>query len=224
MLNVIKDMPKKPVILFSSSASVYGEPESWPVTEDSVLKPISPYGRTKFMIEKILQDYFIGYGISSICFRYFNAAGAELVNHDLGQAPGATHIVARALEASLTGKVFTINGGHYPTSDGTCVRDYIHVWDLANAHLQAASFLLDDYPQSGSYAFNLGTETGISNREIVEYIKKKYGIRYQIGPKRDGDPAELVASAALAKEVLGWKPQHSDLDTIVDSAYKWYTR
>ena len=224
MLNVIKDMPKKPVILFSSSASVYGEPESWPVTEDSVLKPISPYGRTKFMIEKILQDYFVGYGISSICFRYFNAAGAELTNHDLGQEPNATHIIARALEASLAGKVFTINGGHYPTDDGTCVRDYIHVWDLANAHLQAAGFLLDDYPQSGSYAFNLGTETGISNLEIVEYIKKKYGIRYQIGPKRDGDPVELVASAALAKEVLGWQPEYSNIETIIDSAYRWYTR
>jgi UDP-glucose-4-epimerase GalE len=224
MLNVIKDMPKKPVILFSSSASVYGEPETWPVTENSGFNPISPYGRTKFMIEKILQDYFVGYGISSICFRYFNAAGAEPFNHDLGQEPGATHIIARALEASISNSVFTINGGLYPTSDGTCVRDYIHVWDLADAHLQAASFLLDDYPQSGSYAFNLGTETGISNLEIVEYIKRKHGIRYQIGPKRDGDPAELVASATLAKEVLGWQPQYSDIDTIIDSAYKWYTR
>jgi UDP-glucose-4-epimerase GalE len=224
MLNVLKDMSKKPVILFSSSASVYGEPESFPISEDAPVQPISPYGQTKAMIENILNDYSRAYDIHSVCFRYFNAAGAEPFNSDLGQESGATHIIARALEASIAQKLFVINGGHFSTDDGTCVRDYVHVWDLATAHIQAASFLLDDYPQPGAYRFNLSTNTGISNLEIVEYIKRKHGIRYQIGPKRDGDPAILIASAAKAKEVLGWQPQHSDIDTIIDSAYKWYTR
>ena len=224
MLNVIKDMPKKPVILFSSSASVYGEPDSFPITEDAPVQPISPYGQTKAMIEHILNDYSRAYGIHSVCFRYFNAAGAEPFTHDLGQEPGATHIIARALEASIAKKPFVINGGHFSTDDGTCVRDYIHVWDLASAHIQAVSFLLDDYPQPGAYRFNLSTNTGVSNREIAEYVRRKYGLDYIFGPMRAGDPATLIASAAKAREVLGWIPQYSDIDTIVDSAYKWYTR
>ena len=224
MLNVIKDMPKKPVILFSSSASVYGEPDSFPITEDAPVQPISPYGQTKAMIEHILNDYSRAYGIHSVCFRYFNAAGAEPFTHDLGQEPGATHIIARALEASIAKKPFVINGGHFSTDDGTCVRDYIHVWDLASAHIQAVSFLLDDYPQPGAYRFNLSTNTGVSNREIAEYVRRKYGLDYIFGPMRAGDPATLIASAAKAREVLGWTPQYSDIDTIVDSAYKWYTR
>ena len=224
MLNVIKDMPKKPVILFSSSASVYGEPETFPITEDAPVQPISPYGQTKAMIEHILNDYSRAYGIHSVCFRYFNAAGAEPFTYDLGQEPGATHIIARALEASIAKKPFVINGGHFSTDDGTCVRDYIHVWDLASAHIQAVSFLLDDYPQPGAYRFNLSTNTGVSNREIAEYVRRKYGLDYIFGPMRAGDPATLIASAAKAKEVLGWQPQYSDIDTIVDSAYKWYTR
>ena len=117
-----------------------------------------------------------------------------------------------------------INGGHFATDDGTCVRDYIHVWDLATAHIQAVGFLLDDYPQPGAYRFNLSTNTGISNREIAEYVRRKYGLDYIFGPMRAGDPATLIASAATAKEVLLWQPQYSDIDTIIDSAYKWYTR
>lgn len=224
MLNVVKGMRKPPVVLFSSSASVYGEPGECPITEDHLVRPISPYGNTKAMIETVLQDYYTAYGIHSVCFRYFNAAGAEPFVHDLGQEPGATHIVARALEASIAKKTFTINGGHYATRDGTCIRDYIHVWDLATAHVQAASFLLDDYPQHGAYRFNLSTGVGVSNLQIVSYVKQKYGLDYTIGPVRPGDPAQLVASAELAKEVLLWQPEYSDIGTIIDSAYQWYTQ
>lgn len=224
MLNVVKGMSKKPVILFSSSASVYGEPEDWALHEDSPLDPISPYGRTKLMVEHILADYFKAYNLSSICFRYFNAAGAEPFTYDLGQEPGATHIIACALEASIAKKMFTINGSNFDTDDGTCIRDYIHVWDLAIAHIQAADYLLEDYPQDGCYIFNLGTGGGISNQEIANYVKKQFGLKVQYGPARPGDPAVLTASANEAQNLLGWRPGYSDIETIVDSAYKWYTR
>lgn len=225
MLNVLKDLDKKPVILFSSSASVYGVPDTWPTDEGSDIQPISPYGATKAMTERILADYQHAYGIHSMCFRYFNAAGAEPFNFDLGQEPGATHIVARALEASITNRAFTINGSDYDTDDGTCVRDYIHVWDLAEAHILGVNYMLDDYPQPGAYVLNLGTREGISNKQIVDYVVDKYGIPFvNFGERRAGDPDILIADATQAKNLLGWVPKHSDIKTIIDSAYKWYTK
>jgi UDP-glucose-4-epimerase GalE len=225
MLNVLKVWDKKPVILFSSSASVYGKPDSWPVTEENDIKPISPYGATKAMTERILADYQHAYGIHSMCFRYFNAAGAEPFNLDLGQEPGATHIVARALEASMANRAFTINGDDYDTDDGTCVRDYVHVWDLAQAHILGVNYLLDDYPQPGAYVLNLGTREGISNKQIVDYVFNKYGLPFvNYGPRRSGDPDVLVADATHAKNLLGWVPEHSNIKTIIDSAHKWYTK
>lgn len=225
MLNVIKDMPKKPVIMFSSSAAVYGEPESWPVTEENDIQPISPYGATKAMTERILSDYFKAYSLNSMCFRYFNAAGAEPVNFNLGQEPEATHLVARALEASIAGRAITINGSDFDTEDGTCIRDYIHVWDIARAHVSGASYLLDDYPQCGAHVYNLGTGKGTSNLQIVNYINDKYKLPFvNFGEPRAGDPATLVASAVRAKYQLYWEPLFSDTATIVDSAYNWYVR
>jgi UDP-glucose 4-epimerase len=225
MLNVVRHMPKRPVILFSSSASVYGTPDTWPTDEGSDIQPISPYGATKAMTERILDDYFKAYDIHSMCFRYFNAAGAEPFNHDLGQEPGATHIVARALEASMANRAFTINGSDYDTDDGTCVRDYVHVWDLAQAHILGANYMLDDYPQPGAYVLNLGTREGISNKQIVDYVVDRYGLPFvNYGERRPGDPDALVADATQAKNLLGWAPRHSDISTIIDSAYKWYTK
>jgi UDP-glucose-4-epimerase GalE len=227
MLNVIKDMPRRPYVLFSSSASVYGEPKELPVVESSTIQPISPYGSTKSMVEHILKHY-VAHNISSMCFRYFNAAGAEPFDNDLGQEPGATHIIARALEASIAGEPFTINGTDFPTKDGTCVRDYIHVWDLATAHLKGFEYLLEkvlDDPPANAFVFNLGTNKGISNREIAVYVRDKYGLSdIKYGQRRWGDPATLVADASRAQRELGWKPNYSDLPTIVDSAYKWYSR
>jgi UDP-glucose 4-epimerase len=170
-------------------------------------------------------------------FRYFNACGAEPFNYDLGQEPEATHIVARALEASINKKEFWINGNDYPTPDGTCIRDYVHVWDIALAHVRAAEFIDNAFTgltttstgystrTASQLTFNLGTNTGISNLEIAKYVKEKYGLNYvSSAVRRLGDPAELVASSDLAKEMLKWEPQYSTLPVIIDSAYRWYTR
>ena len=226
MLNVFKDLDKKPVIMFSSSASVYGEPEELPIPESAAIQPISPYGATKAMTERILDDYARAYGIDSVCFRYFNAAGAEPFAFDLGQEAGATHIVARVLEASIAGRAFTVNGSFFKTPDGTCVRDYVHVWDIARAHVMAADYLdqLGQDRTAVAERINLGTNTGISNKQIVDYVTETYGLPFvNFGEPRPGDPAELVADAGLAEHLLGWRPVHSDLATIVNSAYKWYT-
>lgn len=228
LLNVVKDLAKKPYIMFSSSASVYGQPDTWPITESSAVQPISPYGNTKAITETILQDYANAYGIASICFRYFNAAGAEPSNFDLGQEPGATHIVARVLEASINKTDFTLNGSDFKTHDGSCIRDYVHVWDLARAHLKGLDFLHNqtrDLRDPTSYIFNLGTNTGISNWEIVRFVSKHYGLdTLLVQERRPGDPDVLIADAQLANDVLDWHPEYSDIDTIINSAYKWYTR
>ena len=222
-MDFVKDLPKKPIIMFSSSASVYGEPDVLPLKEYDEVKPISPYGSTKATCELILRDYSNAYGIDTVCFRYFNAAGAEPVNFDLGQEPEATHIVARVLEASIAGRAFTINGGDYDTEDGTCIRDYVHVWDIARAHVLGASYMLDDYPQAGAHIYNLGTGHGTSNTEIVNYVNDQYKLPFvNYGPRRAGDPATLVASAQRALYHLTWEPLFSDTATIIDSAYCWY--
>jgi len=226
LLNVVKDIAKKPVIMFSSSASVYGEPDRLPLVEDDPVKPISPYGNTKAMTESILRDYWGAYALQSMCFRYFNAAGAEPINFDLGQEPGATHIVARLLEAKLAGTAFVLNGIDFGTDDRTAVRDYVHVWDIARAHVLGASYMLDDYPQMGAHVYNLSTGKGTSNLEIINHVTARYGKMEQIayGPRRHGDPAQLYADASKARRQLSWTPLFSDLETIVDSAYRWYTK
>jgi UDP-glucose 4-epimerase len=229
MMDVVKDLDKRPVIMFSSSASVYGEPLKLPIREYSEIKPISPYGNTKAAGEMILKDYGNAYGIDVMCFRYFNAAGAVPVTHDLGQEPGATHIVARVLEASTdgTGRAFTINGGDFPTPDGTCIRDYVHVWDIALAHVRAAGYFNRQNTDRTAIclSLNLGTNTGVSNKAIVDYVVETYGLPFvNYGPARPGDPAELVADATEARELLGWEPVNSNIKQIIDDAYAWYTR
>ena len=229
MLNFVKDFDKKPLIMFSSSASVYGEPEKLPIPEHARKNPISPYGNTKAMTEEILKDFWGAYALPSVCFRYFNAAGAMPITSDLGQELFATHIIARVLEASIANRAFTINGGDYDTPDGTCVRDYVHVWDIAVAHLRAVEYIfpawLNGTPNVGASVFNLGTNKGVSNKEIVDYVVEHYGLPFvNYGPTRHGDPAELIADATNAREKLGWEPEYSSIDTIIDSAYKWYTR
>ena len=220
-LNHVKNYKKKPLVLFSSSASVYGNPDHVPLVETDRIKPISPYGHTKDIIEQVLQNYNQAYGLPGVCFRYFNAAGAEPNTFDLGQAPGAGHIIARLLESKIRDEFFTLNGVDFATPDRTCIRDYIHVWDLADAHYRAIQWNVNQ--QFG--VFNLGTNSGISNQEIVDYITLKYGpLKLQVGPRRPGDPDRLIADASLAQNVLKWKPNYSTINQIVDSAYKWYTR
>ena len=225
MLDAIKNMPHKPVIIFSSSASVYGEPDSVPISEQSRIQPKSPYGQTKAMIEQILADYAIPYNLPSICLRYFNAAGAVPDTYDLGQEPGATHIIARAIESSISKKEFFLYGHLYNTPDGTCVRDYVHVWDIAMAHVQAIKYAESTALWNQRKCYNLGTNKGISNLQIINYIQEVYGLeRIVTFPPRDGDPAVLIADASQAYSDLNWHPQYSDLNTIIDSAYKWYCR
>lgn len=226
MMNMVKNMAEPPAIMFSSSASVYGIPESLPITESARIQPISPYGNTKVAGEMILHDYGAAYGIDSVVFRYFNAAGA-IPTGDLGQEPNATHIVARVLEASIAGKGFTINGGFFNTPDGTCIRDYVHVWDIARAHVRASEFIGDDRfdRTAEQWIFNLGTNTGISNKEIVDYVVGKYGLPFvNVGEPRPGDPDSLIADSSLARELLGWKPEYSNIESIIDTAHRWYTK
>jgi UDP-glucose 4-epimerase len=207
-------------VVFSSSAAVYGDPVMAPCNEVDPIIPISPYGESKAMIEWMMAGYARAYNLDYVAFRYFNACGAD-ANNRHGQEPGATHIIARVLESLLHGTEFQLYGDNYPTADGTCVRDYVHVQDLANAHILAA--LLDNQVPSGVY--NLGTGRGISNRQIIEAAQRITGrqLNMTVKPIRTGDPAVLTADAGKFAKVSGWQPQF-DLDTIIQHAWAWYQK
>jgi UDP-glucose-4-epimerase GalE len=225
LMDVIASLPKRPLMLFSSSASVYGSPDRLPIPENHKIDPISPYGNTKATCERIFKDYYTAYAIPSVCFRFFNAAGAEPIHGDLGQEPNATHIVARVLESAMRKERFQLNGSVFGTADGTCVRDYIHVWDLARAHVMASEAAGEPHGWVGANILNLGTGTGISNLEIIKYVQDHIApdLDYITVSPRLGDPAELVAKCDKAKDWLGWTPEYSNINTIIDSAYKWYS-
>jgi UDP-glucose 4-epimerase len=204
--------------IFSSSAAVYGDPIMTPCVESDPLMPISPYGESKLMVENILSSYLRAYNLNFVAFRYFNACGADSLSRH-GQAPGATHIIARVLESIRDDKSFTLYGNDYPTADGTCVRDYVHVEDLARAHMLA----IDPVLPAGIY--NLGLNNGISNMEIIQAAQRITGQKVKIvsGPNRPGDPAELTASAAKFESVIkDWK--HYTLDDMIHHAWAWYNR
>lgn len=225
LMDFLVTLPKKPLVLFSSSASVYGDPQQLPIPESHQVRPISPYGNTKVTAERILHDYYMAYDIPSVCFRFFNAAGAEPVSFDLGQEPDATHIIARVLEAAIHQRTFSINGNAYLTPDGTCIRDYVHVWDIAQAHVAVSRKLNTFHNPIEARIINLGTGEGISNMEIVNYARENYSLpAHLVCLPRMGDPGVLVADPSQAKQWLGWQPEFSDMKTIIDSAYKWYTR
>lgn len=219
-LDVLRWLEKMPVVVFSSSAAVYGAPEADLIYENQPYNPLSPYGQTKAMIEIMLVDYHRAYGMKSASLRYFNACGADQ-SGELGQQAGATHIIARLLESVRDNKEFTLYGNDYATPDGTCIRDYVHVNDLANAHSHAVSYLLSD--MDNCIAVNLGTERGYSNQEIVDAVNKLIGpVQLTQGARRPGDPDRLVAGTLSARTHLAWSPEHSDLETIITSAWKWY--
>ena len=204
--------------IFSSSAATYGNPVITPVQEIDPCEPISPYGQSKLMTDWMLQSYARAYGIDYVSFRYFNACGADSQARH-GQAAGATHIIARVLESIKNGQDFVLNGNKYPTADGTCIRDYVHVEDLAVAHIRA----LDQDVLPGIY--NLGTNQGHSNLEIVHAAARITGqdVGMLHGEPRTGDPAVLTASADKFHKISGWQPQF-DLEQIVQHAWAWYTR
>lgn len=204
--------------VFSSSAAVYGEPPAVPITEDMPIRPINPYGETKALVERMLPWYENAFGIRHVSLRYFNASGAsELRGED--HRP-ESHLIPNVLQVALGKKdSFTLFGTDYPTPDGTCVRDYVHVADLADAHLRALKKTED-----GSGAYNLGIGRGFSNREVVDAAARVTGVDIPVEehPRRPGDPASLVASNALAAAELGWQPAYTDLDSIIASAWRWH--
>ncbi|MDF1541694.1 MAG: UDP-glucose 4-epimerase GalE [Anaerosomatales bacterium] len=211
-------------IVFSSTAAVYGEPSSVPIPEEAATHPVNVYGATKLMFERLLDWYGSAHGIRSIRLRYFNVAGA-MPDGSLGEAHDPeTHIIPRVLMSLREGRrEFEVFGGDYPTPDGTCVRDYIHVCDLAEAHRLSLERL--GIGEEGG-VFNLGNGAGYSNLEVVRTCAEAAGrdIEVAIGPRRPGDPAVLVASAARATDVLGWRPASGDLRTIIGDAWRWHTR
>jgi UDP-glucose 4-epimerase len=205
-------------LVFSSSASVYGEPEKIPITEEANLHPVNPYGWTKMMLEQALRDYDRAYGFKSVALRYFNSGGAY---RSLGEDHHPeTHLIPIILEAALKHTAITINGTDYPTEDGSCIRDYVHVKDIANAHLQAALYLSQG---GGTDCFNLGTGRGYSVLEVLRAAERVTGhqIKKNISSRRAGDSAVLVASRQKAGEILGWGKTLSSLEDIIQSAYQW---
>jgi UDP-glucose-4-epimerase GalE len=214
-------------LVFSSTCATYGVPERSPIPEDARQEPINPYGRTKLMVEQVLREY-VAHGLRSIALRYFNAAGADSEGELRERHHPETHLIPLVLqEAARVGAggspedtTLTLFGDDYPTPDGTCVRDYIHVEDIASAHQLALERLLQA-PQ-GFEAFNLGTETGASVLQVIEAARRVTGadIRYKIVARRPGDPPELVGSFERARAVLGWTPNRSSLETILETAWR----
>jgi len=219
LLNIMTSALPKARLIFSSSAAVYGEPAMTPCNEVDPKEPFSPYGQSKMTVEWMLASYQHAYGLSYVAFRYFNACGADSqVRH--GQEPGATHIIARVLESVRDGTEFVINGVDYPTPDGTCVRDYVHVEDIARAHVAA---LDDKLVPSGVY--NLGSAAGHSNRQIVSAATEVIGrpVNVQLGEPRAGDPAVLTADSSKFDQLVpGWR-QYTLRDMIAH-AWAWYVR
>ncbi len=223
-LNLLKVMRKHGCnrIVFSSTCATYGEPEKVPILEDMPQNPINPYGSTKLMIERVFRDYSKAYGLNYVVLRYFNAAGAD-PECELGESHvPETHLIPLVLDAA-SGRRNSIEvfGSDYDTPDGSCIRDYIHVADLAEAHLLALRYLERGNP---SDFFNLGNEQGTSVLEVIDSVRRITGkdFRVMMEPRRPGDPAVLVGSSRKAKKVLGWKPKYSDIDTIVAHAWEWH--
>lgn len=209
-------------IVFSSTCATYGEPEVLPLTEEMPQKPVNPYGWTKLMIERIFRDYNRAYGLKFIALRYFNAAGAD-PDGEIGENHiPETHLIPLVIDAAYGKRPdIKVFGTDYPTNDGTCIRDYIHVSDLAEAHWLALEYM-NQTGESGF--FNLGNESGTSVLEIIEAVKQATGKDFKVtlSDRRAGDPPVLVGSSALAQKVLGWKPKYSDINIIIEHAVKWY--
>lgn len=209
-------------IVFSSTAATYGEPESIPILETDRTEPTNPYGETKLSMEKMMKWTGVAHGLRYVALRYFNACGAH-VSGEIGEAHNPeTHLIPLILQVpNGQREAISIYGDDYDTKDGTCVRDYIHVTDLAQAHILAVKYLMGGHE---SNVFNLGNGVGFTVKEVIETARKVTGhpIPAEIAPRRGGDPAKLIASSEKAKTVLGWKPEHADLEEIIASAWKWH--
>lgn len=223
-LNLLETMRRHDVsrLVFSSTAAVFGQPVADRIDEQHPRQPINPYGASKLMVERILADAASAYGLSSVALRYFNAAGAS-PDATIGEShQPETHLIPNVLRAALgTGPALKVFGDDYPTPDGTCVRDYVHVDDLAQAHERALAYL---EANPGAHAFNLGNGQGFSVREVIAAASAVSGspIAHAIEPRRPGDPSVLVATSAKARELLGWTPVHATLEPIIESALRWH--
>lgn len=228
-LNLLRTMHEYRVnrFIFSSSAAVYGEPKVMPIPEEHPQWPINPYGWTKFMVERIIEDFGRAYGLKSAALRYFNAAGADSDGETGERHDPETHLIPLVLQAAMgLRKNITVFGSDYDTPDGTCVRDYVHVADLADAHVLALEYLDDQSGKGNAHVFNLGNGQGFSVREVIETAKKVAGIDIPVaaGERRAGDPSRLVASSDKVRKVLGWTPRYADLEQIVKTAWDWHRK
>jgi UDP-glucose-4-epimerase GalE len=225
-LNLLEAMVRHRVdcFIFSSSCATYGEPVRIPMAEDHPQFPINPYGRTKLMVEQVLDDFEQAYGLRSVCLRYFNAAGADPEGRLGEDHSPETHLIPLVLQTALgQRKEIHIFGDDYDTPDGTCIRDYIHVEDLAQAHLTAMVRLLDGAPGD---KFNLGNGEGYSVKAVIDTARRITGkpIPARIDPRRPGDPPSLIGSSEKAMRDLEWTPAYPDLDTIIETAWRWHRR
>lgn len=225
-LNLLDVMRENGVrhFIFSSTCAVYGIPESIPIREDHAKHPVNPYGKSKLMIEEILEDYDQAYGIKHINLRYFNAAGAD-PEGEIGEwHEPETHLIPLAIAAAInTSEHVKIFGTDYPTADGTCIRDFIHVMDLADAHIRAMHYVKK---QNQSDSFNLGNGRGYSVKEVIDTVRRLSGRDFKVmeTERRPGDPPILISDYQKAADLLGWKPSYPDLRSIVETAFRWHTR
>jgi UDP-glucose 4-epimerase len=223
LLQAMKDHQVGPLI-FSSTAAVFGEPSSTPIDEGHLRIPINPYGKSKQMVEVMLEDFDRAYGLRSVALRYFNAAGADPAGRIGERHDPETHLIPLAIQAAMGRRAaLKVFGRDYETPDGTCIRDYIHVDDLAEAHLRALEYLWEG---GASSAFNLGNGAGFSVQEVIDTVARVTGtgVPAEEAPRRTGDPARLVADASRAKAILGWMPKSPGIDTIVRDAWNWERR
>jgi UDP-glucose-4-epimerase GalE len=210
-------------IVFSSTAAVYGMPKRVPILESEPYAPVNAYGETKVMVEKLLHWFDQIHGMKSVCLRYYNASGADPAGRSGEDHDPETHLIPLLFRAIQTGKPVTVFGDDYDTPDGTCIRDYIHVTDLARAHIAAVEWL---FAGGESKKYNAGTGHGFSVKEVLQAVEEVTGkkVPFQVGPRRDGDPPLLVADSSLLQRELGWKPEFSDLRRIVETAWAWASR
>ena len=222
-----KDIP----LVFSSTCAVYGEPKQLPINETNPINPINPYGKSKFFAEQMLNDFGKSYGLRSIIFRFFNAAGADIDGEIGEEHDPETHLIPKILETIIRNQnVINIYGGNYETKDGTCIRDFIHVIDLANAHIKALDYLMNQEVSRNNKCktniFNLGIGKGYSVKEVIDNIEKIVGINLKknIVERRPFDPPVLIACTKKIKKHLNWEPKYPELESIIKHAWKWHSR
>ncbi len=224
-LNLLEQVRRTPdcVFVFSSTAAIFGNPRSEVIDELHPRDPINAYGRSKLAIELVLQDYWQAYKLPSVSFRYFNAAGADASGRIGESHQPESHLIPRILESMLgREEKLKVFGDDYETPDGTCIRDYIHVADLCQAHLLGLEYLRRN---PAAHFFNLGNGTGFSVREVIDVAQRVIGrpIPHDMAARRPGDPARLVARSDKARQALGWNPQHAALEKIIESAWRWHS-